>query len=455
MVLVVASLGGFVVTFMASSINIALPLMGADFHVSAVTLSWISLSFMLVSTVCLLPAGRLADLHGRMRFFILSMVIFAVMGFASAFAPSVGALLVMRALHGVGLAIGAVTSTALIVLAFPAEVRGRALGASVACIYLGVTLGPVLGGLICQNLGWRALFLVVGALSVVNVVLPFWKLRHIEWREPTSAHFDVLGSLISAVSLTAILVGFSLLPDVLAAILVAAGIVGVGAFVWWETRAADPLLNIDLFRRSRVFAFSNAASLVNYSATSAMIFLMSLYLQYNRGLSTQTAGFVLVTGPFVQAIVSPIVGRLADRLEARYVSAVGMALCVLGLLGLSFVGADTAYWFIIAMICVVCVGSAFFATPNTHTIMGSVETRWVGVASATLVTMRQVGMSMSLGVATLVLALVVGRQVIQPADYPHLLTSTRISFLIFTVLCVLGVGASLVGPKRSAPRDRM
>ena len=125
MVLVVASLGGFLVTFMASSINIALPLMGADFHVSAVTLSWISLSFMLVSTVCLLPAGRLADLHGRMRFFILSMVIFAVMALASAFAPSVGALLVMRALHGVGLAIGAVTSTALIVLAFPAEVRGE------------------------------------------------------------------------------------------------------------------------------------------------------------------------------------------------------------------------------------------------------------------------------------------------------------------------------------------
>ena len=222
----------------------------------------------------------------------------------------------------------------------------------------------MLGGLICQNLGWRALFLVVGAVSLVNVALPFWKLRHVEWREPTSARFDVLGSLISAVSLTAILVGFSLLPDVLAAILVAAGIVGVGVFVWWETRAADPLLNIDLFRRSRVFAFSNVASLVNYAATSAMIFLLSLYLQYNRGLSTQTAGFVLVTGPFVQATVSPIVGRLADRLEARYVSAVGMALCVLGLLGLSFVGADTAYWFIIAMICVVCLGAPSSPPPT-------------------------------------------------------------------------------------------
>ncbi|NLE11789.1 MAG: MFS transporter [Actinobacteria bacterium] len=448
LVLVIASLGGFLVTFMASSINIALPLIGADFDVSAVTLSWISLSYMLVSTVLLLPAGRIADAYGRMRLFNVSMIVFLVMAFASAFAPSASVLIVMRALHGIGLAIGAVTSTALVVLAFPPERRGRALGTNVAFVYLGVTLGPVLGGLICQNLGWRALFIIVGALSLINVVLPLWKLRHVEWREPKGAHFDFLGSVLSGAALVAILVGFSLLPEVLGAVLVAAGIVGLAAFLWWETRAADPLLNLDLFRRSRVFAFSNAASLINYSSTSAMIFLLSLYLQYNRGLSTQTAGFVLVTGPFVQAAFSPMVGRLADRVEARHVASAGMAVCVIGLLGLSFAGADTAFWYIILMLCLVSLGNAFFATPNTHAIMGSVETRWVGVASATMVTMRQVGMSMSLGVAALVLALVVGRDVIRPADYPHLLTSVRVTFLIFTVLCVFGIAASLVGPRR-------
>ena len=447
MVLVVSALGGFLVTFMASSINIALPLIGVDFHVSAVTLSWISLSYMLVSAVCLLPAGRIADLYGRMRLFIVGMVIFTVMAFASAFAPSAPVLLAMRALHGVGLAIGSVTSTALIILAFPAQMRGRALGTNVALIYLGVPLGPGLGGMICPTLAWRALFIIVGALSLVNWVLPLWKLRGIDWREAKNARFDVLGSLLSGASLVAVLIGFSLLPDAVGVVLVAAGICGVGAFLWWETHAADPLLNLDLFRRSRVFATANAASFVNYSATSAMVFLLSLYLQYNRGLSTQTAGFVLVSGPFVQVVFSPVVGRLADRVEARYLSAGGMAAGALGLLGLSFLGAATPYWYVIAMVCLVSLGITFFATPNTLTVMGSIETRWVGVASATLSTMRQVGMSMSLGVAALVLALVVGRRVTQPVDHPHLLTSVRTSFLIFTVLCALGVVASLVGPR--------
>lgn len=452
MILVVSSLGGFLVTFMASSINIALPLIGKDFNVSAVTLSWISLAYMLMATVLLLPVGRLADIYGRMRLFNVSMIVFVVMAFASGFAPSAATLIVMRALHGIGLAIGAVTSTALIVLAYPPERRGRALGTSVAFIYLGVTLGPVLGGLICQNLGWRALFIVVGALSLVNVVLPLWKLRHIDWRETKTARFDILGSVISGAALVAIMIGFSLLPDILGAVLVAAGVAGLALFLWWEARATDPLVKLDLFRRSRVYTLANTASLVNYSATSAMTFLLSLYLQYNRGLSTQTAGFVLVTGPFVQAIFSPVVGRLADRLEARYLSTAGMGGCVLGLLGLSFVRESTPYWYIIIMVCLVCLGIAFFATPNTHTVMGSVETRWVGVASATLVTMRQVGMSMSMGIATLVLALVVGRQVIQTADHPHLLTSVRITFLIFTVLCAAGAFASLVGPRRKAGR---
>lgn len=448
MVLVVATLGGFLVTFMMSAVNIALPLIEAEFKMSAVTLSWISLSYILVAGAALLPAGRIADLFGRMKLFIWGMIIFSVISVASALAPSAGILLALRSVHGLGLAIGAATSTALVVLAFPPASRGRALGLNVAGVYLGLTLGPVLGGAIIHNLGWRGLFLVVGALGLVNVGLPLWKLRHIDWREPKGSRFDLLGSLVYAASLTAVLLGFSLLPDIFGAVLVAGGIIGLAAFVWWETRAADPLLNVDLLRRSRVFAFSNVAAFINYSATSAMVFVMSLYLQYNRGLNPQTAGLVLVAGTFVQAALSPAAGRISDRINARYVASAGMAICVLGLFALSFVSATTPYWYIITMLCVLGLGYAFFSTPITHTIVGSVDTRWVGVASATLATMRQAGMSLSMGVATLVLTLQVGRQAIQPSDYPQVLSSVRISFLIFTVLCVFGVAASLVGPRK-------
>lgn len=454
LVVVMSAMGGFLVTFMASSINIALPLIQAEFDISAVLLSWVSMSYILVSGAALLPMGRLADFYGRMRLFTLSMVIFAVMSFASAFAPSTEVLLAFRAIHGIGLAIGSAASTAVVVLAYPPESRGRALGLSVSCVYLGVTLGPVLGGLIVHNMGWRSLFLVVGALSLVNVALPLWKLRGVEWREPKTGRFDIVGSIIYATALTALLLGFSLVPDIVGGALLAAGVAGVALFLWWETRAADPLLNIDLFRKSRVFAFSNMAVLVNYSATSAMVFLMSLYLQYNRGLDAQKAGLVLVTGPLIQAVMSPMVGRLADRVNARYLSSVGMGVCLGGLLGLSFVGAQTPFWYVIVMICVLCAGVALFGTPITHTIMASVQTRYVGVASATLATMRQAGMNLSQGVATLVLALEVGRQAIQPGDYPQLLTSMRISYLVFTGLCALGLGAALVGPRRGRARVR-
>jgi MFS family permease len=179
---------------------------------------------------------------------------------------------------------------------------------------------------------------------------------------------------------------------------------------------------------------------------------MSLYLQYNRGLNPQTAGFVLVSGTFLQAVLSPVAGRLTDRVKPRYVASTGMTVCVLGLFALSFVGTATPYWYIIAMLCVLGVGFAFFSTPITHTVMSSVDRQSVGVASATLATMRMAGISMSLGIATLVLALEVGRQAIQPADYPQLLSSVRLSFLIFTGLCVCGVAASLVGPRRRDDR---
>jgi len=446
--LATASLGGFLVTFMTSAINVALPLIEAEFHVSAVLLSWISLSYILVSASTLLPLGRVADIHGRMRMFIASMVVFTVIAFACAFAPSALVLLVLRAIHGLGLAAGSVTAVSLVILASPVESRGKALGLNVAGVYFGLTLGPVLGGLLVHNLGWRSLFLVVGALGLVNTVLPIWKLRHVEWREQKRGHFDYGGSAAYALSLTAVLLGFSLLPDWPGWVLIVAGAAGLAGFLWWETRASDPLLHVALLRRSRVFAFSNLATLVNYAGNSAMLFLMSLYLQYNRGLNAQTAGFVLVTSSAVQVLVAPTAGRLADRLEARYVASAGMAVCVVGLLGLSFVGTTTPYWYIILMLCLAGLGTALFATPNTHAIVGSVELRWVGVATATIATMRQAGMSLSVGLATLVLALQVGRQDIVPADYPRLLTSVRISFVIFTALCILGVAASLVGPRK-------
>lgn len=448
MILIVTMLGGFLTTFMGSAVNIALPLIDAEFGVSAVTLSWISFSYMLAAGAILMPVGRVADLSGRMRVLVWGMLVYTVISFASAFAPSASILIVLRVIQGMGGSLFFATSTALVILAYPPETRGRALGLNVAGIYLGLTLGPVLGGIIIHNAGWRALFIVAGALGVINCLLPIWRLRGVEWREPKTARFDVLGSVIYALGISAVFLGFSLLPDLLGATLIVVGLVGLAVFLWWETRAADPVLNVGLLRRNRVFAYSNIAALINYGATFALTFLLSLYLQYNRGLNSQTAGFILVTGTFVQTVFSPMAGRLSDRIHARFVASAGMSLCVLGLLAFAFMGDNTPYWYIILTLAVLGLGFAFFSTPITHTVMGSVEKRFLGVASATLATMRLAGQNLSMGIATMVMAIVIGRHAIEPADHPQVLTTVRLSFLIFTVLCAFGVGASLVGPRR-------
>jgi EmrB/QacA subfamily drug resistance transporter len=447
MVLLVATTAGFLSTFMASAINIALPGIESEWNVSAVTMSWISLAYILAAAALLMPMGRIADLYGRKRSFLLALIGLTVLTLAAAFAPSAPVLIVLRLLQGVCTAVLFACTTAMVTLAYPPETRGRALGLQVGGVYLGLTLGPLLGGVIIQNLGWRYLFVVGVAIGAIDCVLTATRLRGVEWREPKHAPFDVAGSVVWAVALSALLIGFSLLPGAYGWLLIVVGAGGIAGFFWWEARASDPILNVDLIRKNRVFAYSNVACFINYAATYAMTFLMSLYLQYNKGLDAQWAGLVIVTGTIVQTVFSPVSGRLADRVQARYVASAGMAVCVLGLGAFVFLGEDTSYAYIITTLCVLGLGFAFFATPIIHAIFGSVDRRYTGVASATMATMRLTGQNISMGLATLVLAVVVGPHPITQADYSSVLTSVRITFAIFTVLCILGTAASLVGPR--------
>jgi EmrB/QacA subfamily drug resistance transporter len=453
LILASVTTSGFLTTFVTSGVNVALPEMARELKLSAVMISWVSLSFILAAGALLMPMGRVADLRGRKTIYLIGLSGFTVFCLASAVAPNALVLLLTRAFQGLSTAFLYSTTVALVTLSYPPERRGRALGLQVSGVYLGLTIGPMLGGIITENLGWRALFAVVGALGLANMALSIWKFRGLEWKEPRTARFDIRGSVLWALALSALLIGFSYLPDVVGGVLIAIGVVGILTFFVSEGRAPDPILNVDLLRRNRVFAFSNIASFVNYAATAAMTFLMSLYLQYNRGLDAQMAGFVLVTGTALQAAVSPLAGRLADRLEARYVAAAGMALCAVGLLGFVFLGENTRYWQVIIILCVLGLGFGLFASPIIHAIMGSVDKRFVGTATATSATMRVSGQSISMGIATLVLAVMVGRHEIAPADYPHLLASIRVTFAIFVAMCAGGLVASLIGPSRKTREE--
>jgi MFS family permease len=226
----------------------------------------------------------------------------------------------------------------------------------------------------------------------------------------------------------------------------------LAVFVRFELRAKAPLLDLRLFRTNRIFAFSNLAGLFNYSATSAVAFLMSLYLQYIKGLPPQQAGLVLVAQPVIMALASPFAGKLSDRSEPRLIASFGMGLSAAGLLLFSFLRAGTGFGFIVASLVCLGLGFGLFSSPNTNAIMSSVERRHLGVASASLGTMRLTGQMMSAGTTMMIFAVFMGRVPITPPVYPLFLQSARFAFAFFSALCVAGIFASLArGDRHTSP----
>jgi len=440
--LLVAAMASFLVPFMGSSVNIALPTIGKEFTMDAVLLGWVATSYLLAAAVFLVPFGRLADIYGRKKIFSCGMLIFTVSSLLSAVSPSVMALISFRILQGIGSAMIFGTGIAILTSVYPAQERGKALGINVAAVYLGLSLRPFLGGFLTQYLGWRSIFFINVPLGLIVIALVFWKLKG-EWLEAKGEKFDLTGSLLYGASLVAIMYGFSLLPAMLGAWLILLGALGIVAFVKWQMKIKSPLLNMSLFSKNKVFAFSNLAALVNYSATFAVGFLLSLHLQYLKGFPPQTAGLILVSQPTVQAILSPFAGRLSDRIEPRIVASIGMALTCIGLTLLSFINEKTTLPFIVGGLILLGFGFAFFSSPNTNAVMSSVGKKFYGVASATLGTMRLTGQMLSMGVVMLIFAVYIGRVQITAEYYPLLLQSEQVALLIFAILCFGGIFASL------------
>jgi EmrB/QacA subfamily drug resistance transporter len=440
--LIGATLASFLTPFMDSATNVALPVISQEFGMNAVSLSWIRTAYLLAAAMFLVPFGKLADIHGRKRIFTYGTATFTTAALLIGLSTSGPMLIAVRVVQGLGSAMIFGTGVAILTSVFSPGERGRVLGFNVAAVYTGLSLGPSVGGLLVGQLGWRAIFLVTVPLGLVVIAFVLWQLKG-EWAEARGERFDGVGSGIYALALVAVTVGVSQLPRLLGAGLIVAGGLGLGAFAWWELRVQVPVLNIKLLTSNRTFAFSNLAALINYGATATVAFLLSLYLQYIKGLTPQQAGLVLVAQPVVMAFFSPVAGRLSDRVEPRIVASVGMTLTALGLFLLVFLGPSTPLWAIVLRLVLLGFGFALFSSPNMNAIMGAVSKRFYGVASGMLGTMRLVGQMLSQSVAMLLFALYIGRVEIAPENYDLFLASVRTAFIIFTVLCVAGIFASL------------
>jgi EmrB/QacA subfamily drug resistance transporter len=442
-VLLIAVLAGFITPFDGSAVNIALPAISAEFHMDAIALSWVATAYLLASAMFLVPFGKIADIYGRKRIYLYGIGVFTAASFIMTLVGSTQMLLAVRVLQGIGSAMIFGTAVAILTSVFPPGERGKALGIYITSVYLGLSLGPFLGGILTENLGWRSIFYINIPIGIAATILIAWKLKG-EWAECKGERFDLTGSVMYGLTLVAVMFGFSGLPDPRGAFLVLAGIAGACIFIRYEQRQPFPVLNMRLFSGSRVFTYSNLAALINYSATYAVAFLLSLYLQYTRGFSPEYAGFILVAAPVIQTIVSPFSGRLSDRVDPGIIASIGMGFTALGLFLLVFLADVTPIWYILGALVVLGFGFGLFTSPNTNAIMSAVEKKYYGVASGIVSTMRLLGQMLSMGIAMMIFAIVIGQVEITPEYYPLVLTSVHYAFIVFMVLSIIGIFASLV-----------
>lgn len=441
--LLVAMGASFLTPFMGSAINLAVPSIGRDFNSSAILLSWVVTSYLLSSAAFLVPFGRLADIVGRKKIFLAGVAAFSLFSLLCGLARSIESLIIFRILQGVGSAMIFGTGMAILTSVFPPQERGRVLGLNVAVVYTGLSLGPVLGGWMNHNLGWQSIFYFN---ALVGILILFFTVSRLagEWAGARGESFDFTGAVLYSAGLVMFMYGISsIATSAWAGYFLAAGLAVMAGFVRYEIRVAQPVLNMRLFTGNATFAFSNLAALINYSATFAVGFLLSLHLQVVMGYNSQIAGLILLAQPVIMALLSPFAGRLSDRVEPRVVSSWGMALTTMGLLVFCFISSSTPIWLVMGNLGLLGTGFALFSSPNSNAVMGSVEKRFYGVASSALGTMRLTGQAVSMAIVTLIIAFFVGNVKLGPEYSELLIRSSRTAFIVFTVLCFAGIFASL------------
>jgi len=441
-VLLVATFAAFLTPFMGSAVNLALPSIGKDLNANAIELGWVISSFILASAIFLLPLGRMADIIGRKKMFFSGILLFTISTFLILFAWNVKILILFRTLQGVASAMIFGTSLAIITSVFQPGERGKAMGINITAVYLGLSLGPIIGGLLTQYLGWKSIFAFLIPFGIVSLILIRRRIDT-EWADAKHEKFDWKGSLVYGAALFSSMYGFSKLPSTAGWIFLGAGIVMAVLFLIIELKTDNPVFDFKLVFHNRVFAFSGIAALIHYSATSATGFFISLYLQYLKGFDARTAGLIMISQPLAMTLLSPLAGKLSDKHNPGVIASSGMAMTALGLILLCFITIDTPFYIIALLLLLMGIGFALFSSPNSNAIMSSVEKRHLGVASAAVGTMRMVGQMMSMGIAMMLIALYIGRNPINPSNYPGLISAMKTGFIIFSVLSFFGIFASL------------
>ncbi|GAB1265362.1 MFS transporter [Aurantivibrio infirmus] len=418
-------------------------MIGDSLQLSAVVLSWIPMAFLMTSAMCVLVAGRLADLFGRKKIFLIGTFCIIASSLLAAFSVDAVSLITARSLQGVSAALNYSTQVALISSVMPAAIRGRAIAWAITCVYIGLASGPVLGGLALDWINWRAVFLIQIPLSLAALIIGVCRVKE-DWFGNREGGVDIEGAFYYALGIATICVAVSQLPDFRALFIFVAGLIILALFIKRSLRKSHPLWDLKLFFSNRIFSFSCLAAFIIYSATYANVVLVSLYLQYLQNFSASAAGAVMMVQPLVMALFSPVAARLAEKFEPRIVASLGMGLTGLSLLLLSTIDQGSRLWAIILPLMLTGLGFSLFSSPNVNAIMGAVSPKFFGSASATVAMMRILGQLSSMILVALCIAFVLGPVQISSTHFEALNRAIQLCFLLAAGLCLPGLISSMV-----------
>jgi len=434
--LFVILLGSFLAPLQMHSSTLAIPAIAKEMSLTADIISWFTLSQVLTSACFVLPAGKLSDRFGRRRMFALGMFICSVACFIGGVSFNGYMVLFARGLQGVGASLIFAAAVALLVSVPPESQKVRIMGIYISVAYVGMVTGPLFGGFVIEQLDWRYVFYVPGALFFILTVIGF---GFIKWERygDREARIRLLDLSLYIGSLLMVAFGVYDAAHVEGQLLLLVGLASFGAFCWFQSKRRDPLLQVKLFTESRTFTILGLAHFLTYVTILALPFTLTLYLQYLKGVDAQSTGLVLLVQALCTAVIAPFSGVLSQYFRPRHLIFSGVACFVVAFFLLANLEPQSPIWVVVIAIALVGSSVGVMDTPIVHTSMSTVSDKLLGTASATMNGLRTVGGFIGMGLVSYLMGQHLGDSPIEPNLYPQLMTVIEQFFSIAAVISLL------------------
>lgn len=439
-VLLASCLAIFVNPLAGSMLNLALGAIQADFHCSEHELGWVSSVYFIISVMCVLPAAKLSDIYGKKKMFLLGAVFACAGAILSMMSQNIIQLYIFRGITAVGAAFISSTCVAMIADVYAPHERGGALGINTACVYLGASLGPTIGGIMTENFGWKSIFLILIPLLVVAFIALCFFPHNI--KNTPDSKFDSAGTALFAVATVITMFGIISLPNIYAVIMIVIGLALTLVFIRMERNVENPIFKGELFRNVS-FRRSMLALFLNYAASFCVAFFLSRYLQEIGAMTPTEAGLFLAIQPMMQVIFTLICGKLSDKMDKRILPTAGLTILSLGLVLLMFLDETVNKELLIASMVIMGIGYGMFSAPNTNAVMSYVKRSEYNAASGLISATRQIGMMISMGMATCLIAIFLGTEtMLEPSNYHTFMDILRTAWIICICFSLIGAFVS-------------